>query len=139
WRAAARACGWPAANYGRRKSRLARSMGATRKARALKREADPLPGEPFQRPIDPVVLLHLVSGRLGPLFRSQPPTLADFPWTEPDRRVCAFHQHDRRRRKEGYVGTLAGDSPLSDAVLRLQLLRVGQGKRFSPGFFAEPE
>ena len=90
----------------------------------------------IRRAFRPVVLLHLVARRAGPVFRPEPAALADVPGAERDHRDRALHQYGVVGQEPGHAGALARVPALRDAVLRVELRGPGERPGLHPDLFA---
>src|SRR5438270_3849054 len=97
-----------------------------------------LPPEPHDRPVDPLVLLHLVCGGRGPIFLTGPARLADGGGDQRDYRGGPADQHDALGQPAGAAGVLAGGAAVPVPVLRVELLIAGEGEGVYPGVLAAP-
>src|SRR5258708_10503661 len=93
-------------------------------------------GRTVRRTVDPVVLLHLLSGGAGPIFRSQSAFVAYIDRIGRDYRSGVAHQHNAVGKPAGNARNVADLPFVFYAVLRVELRSAGEGSRVLPDLFA---
>lgn len=89
------------------------------------------------RPNHPVVLPPLVGAYSGAPLRSQPTPLDHFSRPECDHRTGAHFEHADLQQRYNVAGRLANLPPVPDALLRVELCRLGKDRGICPHFSAD--